>query len=136
MRWLMAVNVAGIVAGASYAGLVVSPRWTPLLAVAGTVLFLVSLVVPFALEYRSVGRGFHAVESSFLDKVRRPHFPGPRVEVFQDAEPAPVFRRRRTPVKALAALTVLAGLLFGADVAIFLATPPPPGETAGKITNF
>lgn len=136
MRWLMGLNVAGLIAGASYAGWVASPRWVPWPAIASTASFLVSLVVPFWVEYRNVRRGFRAVESSFLQKTRQPHFPGPRVQVFADRPPEPVFRKTRAPVRTVAALTVAGGLLLAADAILFLATPPPPGAAGGKITNF
>jgi hypothetical protein len=137
MRWLLIVNVVGLLAAGAYGGAVASATRVPWWAFAAAALFLIALALPLIAEYRSVGHGFGKIEQSFLAQTRKPYFPNAAPEIFApNAEPEPVWQEYRPPVKSVLALTIVAGALLTVDVALYVSTLPPPGTDTGKISNY
>jgi hypothetical protein len=137
MRWLLAVNVLGLIAAGAYGGAVASAARVPWWALAAGALFLAALAMPLIAEYRSVGRGFGEIEQSFLAQTRKPYFPGAEPEVFApNAEAGAAWKGRRPPLRSVLALTLLAAALFAADVASYVRALPPSVASGGKISNY
>lgn len=136
MRWLPYANIGGLVVTACYSGLVVGPAWKPYFAVGAGAIFLIGLVLPFFAEYRALGKSFQTMESSFLQRTRKPHFPSSQMEIYTAADtPSPVQQPRRTSARLMLALAIAAMLLVGVDVAGYVKAMPA-ATTSGKITNF
>ncbi len=136
MRGLPYANIGGLVVTACYSGFVVGPAWKPYFAVAAGVLFLVGIAWPFFAEYRALGKSFHTMESSFLQRTRKPHFPSSQMEIYTSAEtPSPVQSPRRASPRLALAIAVVAALLVGID-AVGYVRALPAATTSGKITNF
>ncbi len=134
MRWLPYVNIGGLVVTACYSGLVVSPAWKPYFAVGGAAIFLVGLVMPLFSEYRALGKSFHTMESSFLQRTRKPYFPS-QMEVYSATTPSPVEQPRKTSPRFAMVLAIVATLLVAID-AVGYVRSAAPSLTTGKITNF
>ena len=137
MRWLLIINVVGLIAAGIYGGAIMSGTRVPWWAFGAAALFLVALALPLIAEYRSVGHGFGKIEQSFLAQTRKPYFPSATPEVFApNAEPEPVWQEQRPPLKSVLALMLVAGALLAVDVAFYVSTLPPPGTHIGKISNY
>jgi len=135
MRWLPYVNIGGLVVTACYSGLVVSPAWKPYFAVGAGTIFLIGLVWPLFAEYRALGKSFHTMESSFLQRTRKPYFPSSQMEVYPSATPSPVARPRKASPRFAIALVLVATLLVAIDAAGYVRSAPP-ALSSGKIKNF
>ena len=135
MRWLAYFNIAGLIASAAYSGLVVGPVWKPYFAAGAGVLFLIGLVMPLFAEYRALGKSFQTIESSFLQRTRKPYFPSTQMEIYTDGMPTSVEQPRGTSVRFALAMAIVAVLLVGIDVVGYVKAMPAPA-VSGKITNF
>ncbi|MSO93856.1 MAG: hypothetical protein EXQ86_10715 [Rhodospirillales bacterium] len=135
MRWLPYFNVAGLIVSAAYSGLAVGPAWKPFFALGAGALFLIGLVMPLFAEYRALGKSFQSMESSFLQRTRKPHFPSTQMEIYTAGTPSPVEQPRRMSGRFALALAVVAVLLVGIDVVGYVKAMPAPAAS-GKITNF
>lgn len=137
MRWLLIVNVVGLLAAGTYGGAVASAARVPWWAFAAAGFFLAALALPLIAEYRSVGHGFGRIEQSFLAQTRKPYFPSATPEIFApNTEPEPVWQEYRPPTKSVLVLTLVAAALLAVDVALYVSTLPPPGTDTGKISNY
>jgi hypothetical protein len=137
MRWLLIVNVIGLLAAGAYGGAIASATRVPWWAFGAAAFFLVALALPLIAEYRSVGHSFGKIEQSFLAQTRKPYFPSAAPEIFApNAEPEPVWQEHRPPIKSVLALTLVASVLLAIDVTLYVSTLPPPGTDAGKISNY
>lgn len=136
MRWLIALNIAGLVAAAVFGGLIAPKGPTPWWAFASAGVFLVGAVWPFLVEYRTFNREFGQIEASFLSNVRRPYFPSEDKVYAPGDDAAPKLSTPQPPVKTVVALTVVAVVLLGVDLGRVAARLPPPGTDTEKITNY
>ena len=136
MRWSLAINGLGVLAGAGYTGWAFTPSHTPLWAGIATLMFLIALFVPLAAEYGSLDEGFNKIGETYVETRRREQGLGPAAEVFTDAPPPGVFRQsRRTHIIGVAITLVAAGLLVY-DIFDRQAHRPPEPEKSGVISNF
>lgn len=136
MRWLIALNIAGVIAAAIFGGAIAPKGPTPWWAFAAAAVFLVGAVWPFIVEYRSFNREFGQIESSFLSTVRRPYFPSEDKVFAPGDDAAPKLTAPPPPVKTVLALTIGAFILLAVDLGRFAARLPPPGTDTEKITNY
>jgi hypothetical protein len=136
VRWLLAINVTGVLAGAGYTGFAFTPSHTPLWAGIATLLFLVALFVPLAAEYVSLDKGFNEIGGSYVETRRREQGIGPAQEVFTDAPPPPVFRQSRRVQVIGIAITLVAVGLFTLDIWERHDSQPPESDKPDVIRNF
>ncbi len=136
MRWSLAINGLGVLAGAGYTGFAFTPSHTPLWGGIATLLFLIGLFVPLAAEYGSLNRGFREVGENFVETRRRERGLGPAQEVFGRTPPAPAFKRAAKAGVVGALITALAIGLLAYDIWERQSNRPPTPEQQGVISNF
>lgn len=136
IRWLIALNVVGVIAAAVFGGAIAPKGPTPWWAFASAAVFLIGAVWPFFVEYRSFNRDFARIESSFLSTVRQPYFPSENKMFPPDDDAAPKLGAPRAPVRTATALCVIAAALLIVDLGRFAMRLPPPGTDIEKITNY
>jgi hypothetical protein len=136
MRWSLAINVTGVLAGAGYTGYAFTPSHSPLWAGIATLLYLVALFVPLAAEYGSLDKGFNEIGDTYVETRRREQGMGPAQEVFTDAPPRPVFRQSSQAHLVGAVITVIATGLLAYDVWERHAQSPAETDKPDIIRNF
>ena len=135
MRWLTIINGLSVLAGAAYTGYAFTPSHTPLWAGVGTLLFLIALFIPLAVEYGSLDQGFRNVGDGFVETRRRERGMGPKMEILTNAPQPPVFQgSSRANLWAVALFLIAAGLI-GLDMWERQSSLPATPQS-GVISNY
>jgi len=135
MPWYSAVNLAGLLTAAGYAGFVTTASRVPWTAYASAILFLIAFLLPVIREYRKLNAGFQNIETNYLSNRQRENFP-PKQEILI-APPSPLKSTRSgSALKAIVLLCVCGCILLGYDVADLLINAPPTPAPNDTLSNF
>lgn len=136
MRWLFLISGLGVLGVSAYSGWALSDGRVPVWAFCAVGVFLLVLVLPFILEYTTMGQDMTRVGGEFLSDTRRPYFPEKgEVEVFTGEGRSQMTRRREPKLLFIALVVVGLGLvaLEVVEMAQHQAAKPEPDRT---LTNF
>lgn len=139
MGLVFLLNGIGLVGSSAWMGLAFKAGYAPSWAIAADVLFFVGMIVPFLNEYGAVRQGFARIERDFLSRSTGGDLPPGGVEILGPVGTArnEVWRaKKREPRRLLTVLLVVAGILWAADLGIYLTSHKPADAKPERITNI